>query len=253
MEPAFLKVIANKEVARRGQGRQRRKRSQFTCDTCPRPVLAAESRDPSGEPLRAPAPRPQPPPELPHPRPTLPPPRRQAPRASRGPTLPGLPRKWFSGARAVAWGGPSWPSLSSITPRRLRGLPAPGNRGETRPGCRPRPLSASSDTPRRPAFGTPHPALLPARRPPRPGARAAGRRAQGSSAKGPWPPLTCRRSFSATGTRSLPGAWTHRLRGLGALGGARRGAGSRGRRRRGPLCACAASGLGLGGRRAQRG
>lgn len=173
------------------------------------------------------------------------------PGSPEGPDPRASPR-WFSGARAVAWGGPSWPNLSPpITPRRFRGLPAPGNRGETRPGRRPRPLSASSETPRRPAFGAPHPAWLPAPRPPRTGARAPRRRARGASAKRPPPPLTCRRSFSATRARPLPGAWTHRLRGLGALGGAGRGTGSRGRR--GPLCACAACGLGLGGRRALRG
>lgn len=106
------------------------------------------SRDLSGEPYLPTRTTPGPhSPGTPDPRPlpTLPPPRRPSPLRSVGLRRLALPRNWFSGARA-AQGGSSWRNLS-IRPRRLRGLPAPGNRGETRPGTPAPPLSASSATP----------------------------------------------------------------------------------------------------------
>lgn len=134
-------------------------------------------KTPSGTPDSHAAPTPPPP----HPQPAVP-----------GPRAPALPRKWLSGARAAARGGPSRRSLAPNTPRRLGGLPAPGNRGETRPGMPTRPLSASSATPRRPAIGiSPPSCYLPGALPAR-GRGPGGRAAQGSSAKGPPPRLTCR-------------------------------------------------------------
>lgn len=167
------------------------------------------SRDLSGEPYLPTRTTPGPhSPGTPDPRPlpTLPPPRRPSPLRSVGLRRLALPRNWFSGARA-AQGGSSWRNLS-IRPRRLRGLPAPGNRGETRPGTPAPPLSASSATPRRRALGTQHlrAATCPARSPCR-SAGPAGARRRAPARKALCRTLTCRPlPVSATRTQPLCGA-----------------------------------------------
>ena len=106
---------------------QRRKCPQFTCDTCPGPQVSPRAQTP------ALAPRPLCP--TPRPLPALPPPRRPSPRRSPGPRPLARPASGSLEPGRAARGGPSWRGLSPIiTPRRLQGLPAPGNSGETRPG-----------------------------------------------------------------------------------------------------------------------
>lgn len=150
---------------------------------------------PSGAPVPAPFP--------------LPPSRRPSPWLSRRPEPLALPCT----ARALSSpsetrGGPSWRSLSP---------PHSAGSGDSTPPeiaekrgreCQPPPLSASLATPRWLALGTQPSELLPAQRPPGPGARARLTRGAGllcerpSAADSP----AARSSFSATRAQPIPGA-----------------------------------------------
>lgn len=106
MEPAFLKVFPNKDVARSGHGRQRRKCSPFTCDTCPRAPRSRRGEAP------APAARPQRPP---HPAPTQAAGAPGVPRAQ----IPGLPRD--GSQEPGRWRGEALPGPTSPPPSRPAG------------------------------------------------------------------------------------------------------------------------------------
>lgn len=197
--------------------------------------------------------RPAPSAPAPHPAPT----RAAGAPASPGPTPPASTQVLLR-SPAAARGGPSWHSLCPITPRRLPGLPAPGNRGETRPGPPARATLAPAATPRGSACGAPHPRVATCPAPSPHGSAGPERARAGLPSRRPAAAASpaAGSSFSAARTQPLPGARKHRLRGLGALGRAGRGTCSPGgrRRRRRSLCACAASRAGSrGAPRAARG
>lgn len=106
-------------------------------------------------------------------------------------------------------GGQSPRGLSPIiTPRRLWGLPAPGNRGETRPGMPAPATFRLLGYPRRRAIGTQPSELLSVRRPLTPEREAERRRRAGLVRERPsaaHSPAACS-TFSATQTQPLPGA-----------------------------------------------
>lgn len=153
-----IKVIANKEALRIRHGKAKEEMSSIHLRHLPRsPVLSPPwSPTPSGTPVHAPCP----------------PPRRQSPRRSRRPRPLALPSTAVAlRSRGGGTGRPFPSGLSPITPRRLRGLPAPGNRRETRPRMPAQATLRLLGDPCTPALGTQPSELLPAQRPPGPGAR----------------------------------------------------------------------------------
>lgn len=156
-------------------------------------------------------------------------------------------------SRAAAPGGSSWHSLCPITPRRLGDSPPPETAGKLGRGRQPGPLSASSATPRRSAFGTPHPRAATCPVPSPHGSAGPEGARWGPLQKALRRSLTCRRLLPS----APPGHSTflgHESTGFAAwaplagTGRDRRGTCSRGRRRRhGRICACATSRAGSRG------